>query len=77
MTELALLIGGGVAILVGLFLALILFGAILAGAIHQFTFSVEHGGLVGLALYVAAWIFMPVVMLVVSVIGGAFGNLDD
>lgn len=77
MTELALLIGGGVAILTGLFLALMLFGAILAGAIHQFTFSVEHGGLVGLALYIAAWIFMPVVMLVVSVIGGAFGNLDD
>lgn len=53
-----------------LLLALGLLGALVGGFLHQLAWSMERGGIVGLALYVVAWIIIPVVMLVLSVVGG-------
>lgn len=75
--ELLLLIGGGIAIWLGLCLALMLLSMLVCGAFYQCAWSTDKGGLLGLAIYVAAWIFLPVFMLVVSVIGGFFVSAND
>lgn len=66
MNALLILIFGAAA----LWLALVLLGALVGGCLHQLAWSMERGGIVGLALYVVAWIIIPAVMLVLSVVGG-------
>ena len=63
----AVLVGVGAIIALGIVLSLA--GAILAGAFHQLGMACEFG-IVGLALYIIAWILLPIVMLILSAISG-------
>lgn len=68
-----------VLIAVGLFtlsLVILLAIAALGGAAYLFYFAIEQG-FIGLAAYVAAWVFMFPVMLVISTGIGVFIIWDD
>ena len=63
-----LLVFGG---LVGLWVAYLLSRAALLGAAHLLGLAAEQG-FIGLAAYLACWVFFPPVMLVVCIVLGIF-----
>lgn len=61
-----LLVVGG---LFAIWLAFVLFGAAFAGAVALFGFAAEQG-FIGIAAYIACWVFFFPVMLAIAVIVG-------
>lgn len=57
------------------FVAVIAVFALIFGALHGLLFAADYG-LIGVTLYVAAWIFLPVVMTIISVFSGLL-HADD
>ena len=62
--------------LVALWLIFVLGRAAIVGALFLLAFAGEQG-FIGLAVYIAAWVFMFPVMLVISIIVGLVMRGDD
>ncbi len=59
-----------VVVLAFIVLAADLFTSAVAGAVHLYRFAREKAGIVGIAFYLACWVFILPVMLIVSLFVG-------